>query len=143
MTTNLMMNYWNGEWHRPAGSELLAVLNPATQEVLAEVPLSRADAVAQAAEAAQAALLGWRRMPPNDRAQYLYHMKRLLEEHRDELARLGANCSLCSTRLPRRCWAKCPSPELTRWRRRLRQPRLPFPAGGGCRPTTAPSTSTT
>ena len=88
MTTNLMMNYWNGEWHRPAGSDLLDVLNPATQEVLGEVPLSRADAVAQAAEAAQAALPGWRRMPPNDRAQYLYHMKRLLEEHRDELARL-------------------------------------------------------
>ena len=88
MTTNLMMNYWNGEWHRPAGSELLAVLNPATQEVLGEVPLSRADSVAQAAEAAQAALPGWRRMPPNVRAQYLYHMKRLLEEHREELARL-------------------------------------------------------
>ena len=88
MTTNLMMNYWNGEWHRAAGSDLLDVLNPATQEVLGEVPLSRADAVVKAAEAAQAALPGWRRMPPNDRAQYLYHMKGLLEEHQDELARL-------------------------------------------------------
>jgi malonate-semialdehyde dehydrogenase (acetylating)/methylmalonate-semialdehyde dehydrogenase len=88
MKTNLMMNYWNGEWHGAAGSDLLDVLNPATQEVLAEVPLSRADAVVKAAEAAQAALPDWRGMPPNDRAQYLYHMKRLLEAHRDELARL-------------------------------------------------------
>jgi malonate-semialdehyde dehydrogenase (acetylating)/methylmalonate-semialdehyde dehydrogenase len=88
MTTNLMLNYWNGEWRRADGSDLLDVLNPATQENLGKVPLSKADAVDQAAEAAQAALPGWRRTPPNDRAQYLYRMKGLLEAHRDELARL-------------------------------------------------------
>jgi len=88
MTTNLMLNYWNSEWRRADGIDLLEVVNPATQESLGKVPLSKASAVDQAAEAAQAALPGWRRTLPNDRAQYLYRMKGLLEAHREELARL-------------------------------------------------------
>lgn len=88
MLPDIMLNYWNGEWHRAEGVELLDVLNPATQERLGKVPLSTAEDVAKAAEAAQAAMPAWRRVPPNDRAQFLYRMKGLLEAHTEELARL-------------------------------------------------------
>ncbi len=88
MTPEKLMNYWNSQWQRLEGAELLDVINPATQELLGRVPLSQADAVNQAVEAAQAALPGWRQTPPADRAQYLYRMKSLLEEHREELSRL-------------------------------------------------------
>ena len=88
MTPEKLMNYWNSQWQRLEGVELLDVINPATQELLGRVPLSQADAVNQAVEAAQAALPGWRQTPPADRAQYLYRMKSLLEEHREELSRL-------------------------------------------------------
>jgi len=88
MTSNIMLNYWDGKWQAVDREELLKVYNPATQEILGRVPLSKAEAVAQAAESAQRALPGWRRTPPNDRAQYLYRMKRLLEQHKEELSRL-------------------------------------------------------
>ena len=54
---------------------------------MGRVPISGAADLAAAAEAAQAALPAWRRTPPGDRVQYLFAMKRLLEEHLDELAR--------------------------------------------------------
>ncbi len=83
----LLSNYVDGSWRIPAGVTILDVLNPATQEVLGCVPMSGAANLAAAAEAAQAALPGWRRTPPGDRVQYLFAMKRVLEEHLDELAR--------------------------------------------------------
>jgi malonate-semialdehyde dehydrogenase (acetylating)/methylmalonate-semialdehyde dehydrogenase len=59
--------YAAGEWLRSSASEYLDVVNPATAEVLASVPLCPAADVAAAAEAAQAAFPAWRRTPPQDR----------------------------------------------------------------------------
>ncbi|MBD2101398.1 CoA-acylating methylmalonate-semialdehyde dehydrogenase [Leptolyngbya sp. FACHB-261] len=84
---NVVQNYINGEWCASSATEHLDVMNPATAEVLARMPLSPADEVNQAAEAAQAALVGWRRTPPMERVQYLFKLKNLLEEHFDDLAR--------------------------------------------------------
>ena len=61
--------------------------NPATGEVLALVPLSTAADVGLAASAAQAAFDGWRRTPATARIQFLFKLKRLLEENTEELAR--------------------------------------------------------
>ncbi len=80
-------NYVGGRWVRSTATEFLNVVDPATQELLARVPVSpRADVVA-AIEAASAAFPDWRRTPPEERIQYLFRLKQLLEEHRDELAR--------------------------------------------------------
>jgi len=62
-------------------------VNPATQERLAQVPLTPAEEVDEAARAAAAAFPGWRRVPPTERIQPLFRLKRLLEENLDELAR--------------------------------------------------------
>ncbi|HEY9906077.1 MAG TPA: CoA-acylating methylmalonate-semialdehyde dehydrogenase [Thermosynechococcaceae cyanobacterium] len=79
-------NYINGEWCDSAATEFLDVVNPATLEVLAQVPLSPASDIDRAAQAAHTAFQVWRRVPAGDRIQYLFKLKFLLEEHLDDLA---------------------------------------------------------
>jgi malonate-semialdehyde dehydrogenase (acetylating)/methylmalonate-semialdehyde dehydrogenase len=88
MSLKKLMNYVNGEWQSSIAQEYLNVLNPATQEILSQVPLSKASEVDSAARAASEAFSGWRRVLPNDRVQYLYALKSLLEQNRKELARI-------------------------------------------------------
>ncbi len=83
-----LANYINGRWISSTASEVLPVINPATAEVLAEVPLSGEADVARAVQAAAAAFPEWRRTPVEERIQYLFAWKTLLEAHADELARL-------------------------------------------------------
>ncbi|GAB4431929.1 MAG: CoA-acylating methylmalonate-semialdehyde dehydrogenase [Chloroflexi bacterium OHK40] len=86
MTVETLPNYIGGVWQRPAAATL-PVVNPATAVTLAEVPLSPAETVARAAEAAQAAFPAWRRVPAGERVQYLFRLKALIEAYLDELAR--------------------------------------------------------
>jgi malonate-semialdehyde dehydrogenase (acetylating)/methylmalonate-semialdehyde dehydrogenase len=81
-------NYINGHWTEASGSEWQDVINPATGEILAQVPLSGPAEVAAAVNAASTAFPEWRRTPPEDRIQPLFKLKQLLEEHVDELARI-------------------------------------------------------
>ena len=53
---NTLQNYINNEWLAPDNSEYLDVMNPATTDVLAKVPLSPAAEVDIAAQAAASAL---------------------------------------------------------------------------------------
>ena len=83
-----LLNYIGGKWQRSRASEFLDVRNPATAETIVRVPLTTPEEVDEAARAAQAAFVDWRRTPPTERIQYLFKLKRLLEEHFDEIARL-------------------------------------------------------
>lgn len=88
MNANHMLpNYINGQWCTSTATEYLDVINPATTEVLAKVPLSPASEVNQAVEAAAEAFVSWRRTPPTERVQYLFKLKNLLEENLEDLAR--------------------------------------------------------
>ncbi|MGH7340558.1 MAG: aldehyde dehydrogenase family protein, partial [Candidatus Rokuibacteriota bacterium] len=51
------------------------------------VPLSGAEEIGRAVEAAATAFREWRRTPPGERIQYLFRFKRLLEDELDRLAR--------------------------------------------------------
>ena len=64
------------------------MVNPATGETIATVPMADAAEVNAAIEAAAAAFPEWRRTPPEDRIQSLFKLKMLLEEHIDEIARM-------------------------------------------------------
>jgi len=89
MSTNgQLQNYINGEWRRSEASESMQVINPATTEPLAQVPLGGADDVGAAVDAASAAFAGWRTTPPEDRIQFLFKLKHSLEEHFEEIGRL-------------------------------------------------------
>ena len=81
----LLHNY-GGSWNRSHGSEYLDVINPATSEQLAKVPLGTKQDVGDAVRAASAAFPGWRRTPPEDRIQYLFKLKQILEDHLEELS---------------------------------------------------------
>ncbi len=87
MGETVVRNFIRGAWVEASAREHRPVINPATGETLAQVPLSTAGDVDQAAAAAAAALPEWRRTPPGDRVQYLFKLKGLLEAHLDELAR--------------------------------------------------------
>jgi len=88
MRTEQLTNFINGQWRGASGSESQDVLNPATGEVLAQVPLSEASDVLAAVDAASAAFLEWRRTPPEDRIQPLFKLKQILEDHFEEFGRL-------------------------------------------------------
>src|SRR5947209_2021389 len=87
-TSNVLPNFIAGEWRKSNSSDVIDVFNPANAEVLAKVPLAQADDVDAAVKAAAAAFPAWRRTPPQERIQYLFKFRRLLEEHGDEIARL-------------------------------------------------------
>jgi malonate-semialdehyde dehydrogenase (acetylating) / methylmalonate-semialdehyde dehydrogenase len=88
MHSEQLTNFVNGQWRGASGSESQDVLNPATGEVLAKVPLSDASDVLAAVDAASAAFLEWRRTPPEDRIQPLFKLKQLMEDHFEEFGRL-------------------------------------------------------
>src|SRR5580700_9045504 len=83
-----LTNYINGQWTDSRASEWRDVVNPATGEVLASVPLADAAEVNSAIEAAAAAFPAWRRTPPEDRIQPLFKLKMLLEDNIDDIARI-------------------------------------------------------
>lgn len=87
----IIRNFINGDWHNSSTGNLLDVRNPATAQILNRVPLSSADEVDRAVEAAQKAFVTWRRTPASERIQYLFRLKMLLETHLDEIATIITN----------------------------------------------------
>jgi malonate-semialdehyde dehydrogenase (acetylating) / methylmalonate-semialdehyde dehydrogenase len=81
-------NFINGQWRESSASEWQDVINPATGDAIARVPLTDVAEVSKAIEAAAAAYPAWRRTPPEDRIQPLFKLKNLLEEHIDDLSRI-------------------------------------------------------
>jgi malonate-semialdehyde dehydrogenase (acetylating)/methylmalonate-semialdehyde dehydrogenase len=81
-------NYINGEWVESNSAQLLDVVNPATTEVLAHVPLSTPEEVGTAIQAAGDAFREWRETPPVTRARYMFDLKDLMEEQFEELSRV-------------------------------------------------------
>ncbi len=82
-----LQNYIAGIWQKSETADYLDVINPATNDVLAEVPLSLADDLDRAVTAAAEAFTSWRRIPATQRIQYLFKLKTLLEDNRDTLAK--------------------------------------------------------
>jgi malonate-semialdehyde dehydrogenase (acetylating)/methylmalonate-semialdehyde dehydrogenase len=84
----MLRNFVGGRWEPSTATDVLPVRNPATGEVLADVPLSRAADVDKAVHAAAEALRAWRRTPPGDRIQPLFRLKALLDASFADVARL-------------------------------------------------------
>jgi malonate-semialdehyde dehydrogenase (acetylating)/methylmalonate-semialdehyde dehydrogenase len=82
-----LKNYIGGEWVGSHG-EISDIINPATQRVIARVPNSTRDEVANAVESARSVFPEWRRTPPIARARCLFRLKQLLEERFEELSRI-------------------------------------------------------
>lgn len=78
--------YINGEWTSPAVPALLPVINPATEEVVAEVARGSAEDVDRAVAAARAAFPGWSETPVAERASILSNIHALILERKEPLA---------------------------------------------------------
>jgi malonate-semialdehyde dehydrogenase (acetylating) / methylmalonate-semialdehyde dehydrogenase len=76
-----------GTWSTGTGTDIFDVFNPATNEVLAHLPMAGADDTNAAVAAAAKAFPDWRRTPPQNRIQFLFKYKRLLEESSEQIAR--------------------------------------------------------
>ncbi|HET7578970.1 MAG TPA: CoA-acylating methylmalonate-semialdehyde dehydrogenase [Bacillales bacterium] len=86
--TNTLKNFINGEWIESTTSDYQEVPNPATGEALAKVPISTADDLDKAVEAANAAYRPWWKTPVQKRARILFQFHQLLTEKHEELAKL-------------------------------------------------------
>jgi acyl-CoA reductase-like NAD-dependent aldehyde dehydrogenase len=67
---------------------LISVVNPATEETIAELPAADVEETDAAVAAAKAAFPAWRAVAPSDRARLLRRLAGLVEEHGEELALL-------------------------------------------------------
>ena len=63
------------------------VTDPATGEVLCEVPFATNDEVDRAVQGAKATFRSWREVPTPERARLLFAYQALLKEHQDDIAR--------------------------------------------------------
>ncbi len=69
---------------------MIAVIEPATEQVLAEIPRAGLEETDAAVARAKAAFPAWRAVSPGDRATLLHRVADILEEHGEELAQLEA-----------------------------------------------------
>jgi len=75
-----------GDWVDPADGRAFKTINPATEEVLAEVSEAGGADVRRAVAAAREALPGWAGLPGAERAKYLFRVARIIQERARELA---------------------------------------------------------
>lgn len=81
--------YINGEWTDSASGKRAARENPADiAETIGSYPLSGADETTAAVEAAHRALPAWKSLPWPARSEILHRAANILDDHREELARL-------------------------------------------------------
>src|SRR6266581_1131514 len=83
----MIRNLIGSDWRMPVdGAASLPVFNPATGEVIEQVPLSGEMEVDAAVKAANAAFASWSRTAVMERVRLMFRYKALLEEHFEELA---------------------------------------------------------
>ena len=77
-----------GQWIDSTATATGEVRNPATNELLALVPMGGAADVDRAVKAAEKAYPGWRMTPPVNRVRPMFKFRELLEKHFDDIARI-------------------------------------------------------
>jgi betaine-aldehyde dehydrogenase len=80
--------YINGKNTSGFATERIQVINPATEEILNEVPRGTPEDAQAAVDAAKKAFTDWRRVPANERAAALHAIAAKLRAQHDELVRL-------------------------------------------------------
>lgn len=83
-------HFINGQWTTPATSNTFATINPATEEVIAQIPAGNSDDINLAVEAARDAFDNgpWPKLSGVERAVYLQKMADIINRRLTELAKL-------------------------------------------------------
>src|SRR5699024_2509341 len=88
LTGEKLKNFINGEWVTPTTTKYDEVPNPATEEVLCQVPISTSEDLDQAVKAAKEAYPAWSNTAVPRRARILFKYQQLLIDNQEELAKL-------------------------------------------------------
>ncbi|MFJ1981849.1 aldehyde dehydrogenase family protein [Streptomyces albogriseolus] len=78
--------YIDGAWRPAAGPDVIEVVDPADEQVIATVPAGTVEDVDAAVRAARAALPAWAATPPAERAARLTALRNQLHARQDEIA---------------------------------------------------------
>ncbi|WP_219834178.1 CoA-acylating methylmalonate-semialdehyde dehydrogenase [Paenibacillus sp. R14(2021)] len=87
-TPERIRNFIGGEWVASSSEKTEPVYNPATEEIIAHVPLSSREDLDQAVQQAKNSFKAWSKTPVPRRARILFNYQQLLIKHWDELARI-------------------------------------------------------
>lgn len=80
--------YINGKFTSGSASKRIEVINPATEEILDEVPRGTEKDSLSAIAAASASFRDWKRTPANERAAALHQIAAKIRAHHDEIIEL-------------------------------------------------------
>jgi p-cumic aldehyde dehydrogenase len=83
-------NLIGGEWKDASSGRVIAVENPANEDIIAQVPQGQAEDIDEAVRVARTTFESpaWRKIRPIDRGRILENIARKVEDHADELAHL-------------------------------------------------------
>jgi betaine-aldehyde dehydrogenase len=88
-----LSNFIAGSLVAPRSGNYVALINPATGEPMAEMPVSNAQDIDDAVQAASLAFQSWRRTTPGQRSLAILKIADILEAHAEELVAVEAeNC---------------------------------------------------
>jgi 1-pyrroline dehydrogenase len=88
VTVSQHKNFVGGEWVDAVEGGTMEVLNPATGEVIAEVPKGTQGDVDRAVEAAKKALPEWLETTPGERQEALLKLAAVIDDNAEELAEI-------------------------------------------------------
>lgn len=80
--------YIDGEFLEASNGETFDNINPATAEVINKVPKASNEDLDRAIDAANQAQKTWKAIPSSERAEYLYEISRLINEHKEDFAEI-------------------------------------------------------
>jgi len=87
-TARKLKNYIGGKWVESKTTNYEDVYNPATGELICQVPISTREDVEYAAEIALAAFHKWKQIAVPRRARILFNYQQLLQQNKQDLAHL-------------------------------------------------------
>jgi len=76
----------DGQWVESQGSQRFSLINPATEQVCADVVMGTTEDVDKAVQAARRAFKSWRLTSSEERARYIEKLADALHDRRDDLA---------------------------------------------------------
>jgi succinate-semialdehyde dehydrogenase/glutarate-semialdehyde dehydrogenase len=79
----------DGEWIKGGGRKTVPVINPATEEVLGQLPLATKADLDRALAACQRSYPAWRAMAPHLRGRILHKAAELLRERAEQIAQIA------------------------------------------------------
>jgi lactaldehyde dehydrogenase/glycolaldehyde dehydrogenase len=81
-------NFIAGRFVPSSGGKTIGVINPATEELISQVPETPLEQLRDAIDAAEQAQLSWRKLPAIQRAEHLRRIARKIRERAESLSRV-------------------------------------------------------